>query len=601
MMQEKSSDRERQTHTNDENVLLQCERLAFAYENGEQPAIRNISFALYERDAMLVLGPSGSGKSTLAYCLSGLYPDAVDGILQGKLHWRGQELRQWDRAALSKQIGIVFQDPESQFVMSVVEDEIAFGLENILCPADEIDSKIGQVLELTGLAACRHMRISRLSGGMKQRLALACVLALEPDFILLDEPTSQLDPSAAREFVQLLSDIRKRRPLSLLIIEHRVDEWVGIANRALVLNGQGEMLFQGGLRECMARHMSRLEQEGIVIPTYAKLGKRWSESGIYLSPLFPVTVDELLKGISSLEAALLDLHNLSLQHVPHEAYALAAASEHTGHEERRSSEETALLALRGLAYSRHGTAILHPMELSLHTGEFVAVAGPNGAGKTTFAHLLAGLIQDHTGAVDLMGRPISAWEERELRKQIGLVFQNPEHQFITATAADEIAFGLRMQGEPEQRIQLRVRDLLELFRLQKHAHANPFSLSQGQKRRLSVAAMLVDEQKMLILDEPTFGQDAHTAHQLMQLLVQFKRRQKCIVMITHDMELVHDYADRVIVLMDGQIQFDGMPDTLWQNQALLQKANLLLPVRLELAGQLHGMLPSGALEGAGSP
>lgn len=575
--------------------LLEVRRWTFAYDEESAPVIDNVSFEVAENDAVLLLGPSGSGKSTLAYCMNGLYPEAVDGHSDGTILLQGREISSYSRSEISRCIGMVFQDPESQFCMVTVEDEVAFGLENLAVPPEEMDARIDRALNWTGLAEYRRSKLHQLSGGMKQKLALACVLAMEPGVLILDEPTVNLDPLSTREFVCMIDRLRKRSSLTLVIIEHKLDDWMTVANRAVAMDRRGKLVYQGGLRDFFHRHEEWSREEGIWWPTAYRMGKDWRAQGIYAGSHDPLTERELLAGIQEPYrgwaelAAALRCPDAGVEGDP---AASGAVPPRCGQEQALAAKSP-LMTLNQFSYSRKDKPVLQELSLELYPGELLAIVGPNGAGKTTLSHALAGILSGPSqGEIALYGRPLSSWNERELRRQVGLVFQNPEHQFVTSSVFEEVALSLRIQGMPEREISERVQESLRMFRLAELAEENPFALSQGQKRRLSVASMLADEQRILVLDEPTFGQDAYTAGQLMNLLVQLKEQGKSVVMITHDMELVRQYADRVAVLIAGRLRFAGTPFELWDYSSdLLEEARLLLPIPVSvwkvLGEQVH--------------
>ncbi|GIP34142.1 ABC transporter ATP-binding protein [Paenibacillus sp. J2TS4] len=567
--------------------LLKVRHWTFAYDEESSPIIDHVSFGIAEQDAVLLLGPSGSGKSTLAYCMNGLYPEAVDGQASGTIQLQGREISSYSRSEISSRVGMVFQDPESQFCMVTVEDELAFGLENIAVPPAEMDARMERVLNWTGLTEYKKSRLHQLSGGMKQKLALACVLAMEPKLLILDEPTANLDPLSTREFVRLIDRLRKSRSLTLLIIEHKLDEWMAVANRALAIDRRGKLVYQGGVRDFFHRHEEWNREEGLWIPTAYTMGVDWRAKGIYAGSQNPLTEQDLLAGVQEPIRGLADLQAaLRFPDSGCEGDLAASGSATTRSHSHREQLHTKppVMTLNRLSYSRKDKPILQELSLEVYPGELLAIVGPNGAGKTTLSHALAGILSGPSeGEVRLYGRPLPTWSERELRRQVGLVFQNPEHQFVTASVYEEVALGLRIQGKPEREISERVEETLRVFRLAELAAENPFTLSQGQKRRLSVASMLADEQSLLVLDEPTFGQDAYTAGQLMSLLVQLKEGGKAVVMITHDMELVRQYADRVMVLIAGQLRFAGSPFQLWDSSSeLLDEARLLPPMSVSV-------------------
>ncbi|MBM7702457.1 ABC transporter ATP-binding protein [Metabacillus iocasae] len=537
------------------NDLVSVKDLTFHYEEDESPVLQNTTFSISNGDTILLLGPSGAGKSTLTFCINGLYPSAVDGQLSGTISIHEKLVTQYQSGEVSQIVGAMFQDPDSQFCMLTVEDEIAFGLENIDTPPHEMEAKIDEVLNLVHLTDYKYQSIQALSGGQKQKLALACVLAMKPDLLILDEPTANLDPKATIELVTLIQKLQQKHGFSLLVIEHKLDDWMGFVNRCLVLDKQGSVLFDGDPRTCFTTYSDSLRSEGIWLPKTCEVAKLLQTRGLYHHSSMPLHMNELCEGVIHTKQAI-DALNM---------------------EKPERSSTNVILKVNDLHFNRKEKQILRDVDVTLYEKEIVALVGENGTGKTTFSKLISGLLSPSSGEVLVEGTSIEKWGELELRKKMGYVFQNPEHQFITDSVYDEVAFGLRMQGLSESDITHAVTTILQQVGLLHVQHQNPFSLSQGQKRRLSVATMLIDEQKLLILDEPTFGQDANTATALMNLFTERVKGGASILMITHDMNIVNQYANSVIVLHEGTVAFTGTPKELWQQSELLKKAHLQLP------------------------
>jgi energy-coupling factor transport system ATP-binding protein len=519
---------------------ISAERLEFSYE--DRKIFTDLTFSIGKNQSVLLLGPSGSGKSTLAFCLNRLYPEAVDGILKGSISYEGQSLEAFEAGELNQKIGIVFQDPESQFCMLTVEEEVAFGLENFHIPREQMELKIDRALEMVGLQTERKTTIHTLSGGQKQKLALACVLALEPEVIILDEPTANLDPISSSELVETIALIKKERPFTLIVIEHKLDDWIELIDTCLVLDSNGSLLFEGTPEQCFGEFASFLKKEGIWLPKVVEAALTAKIAGVYRGERLPLHKSELLAGLD---------HPFDFSKKVSKTLA----------------NKEPLLKVKGV----HARGHLKNINLTIHKGEQIALVGSNGAGKTTLSKCLAGLIPLTEGEIQFLGVPLSKWREKDLFQLLGYVFQNPEHQFITDSVFEEIAFGLEDRASALA--------ILEKIGLENHANAHPYTLSQGQKRRLSVATMLVHEQELLILDEPTFGQDANTAHEIMEIL---EGKSGAVMMITHDMELVDQYADTVHVLDAGELIFSGTPESLWENEEIVNRARLKLPFRKQL-------------------
>lgn len=557
---------------------IRVEGLTVKYPGRRRPALEEISFSVQPGELVLVLGPSGCGKSTLALCLNGVIPHAIAATMDGHVRVAGLDTRQVPLSRLSEKVGVVFQDPEAQFCLLTVEEEVAFGLENLGVPPDEMPGRIAAALELVGLAELRERRIDRLSGGQKQRLALACVLAMGPEILVLDEPTAHLDPQAAADLFATLARLKAAGRHTIVVIEHRLDDLMPLVDRVLLFGPEGRLLAEGTPRELFAAYRQELDRFGIWIPQVTELAFRLAEAGVEIGRL-PLTVEEAAETLAP-RLGRARRHWLPLVDPP----------------ERQPAVEVRRLSYRYPS----GPQALDEVSLAIPEGSFFALVGPNGAGKSTLALHLVGVLEPPPEAVWLLGRPLRAYRRQELPRVASYVFQNPEHQFLTGTVYDEVAFGLRVQGLPEREVEARVRAVLEEFGLAVLARAHPFTLSQGEKRRLSVATALVLRPRLLILDEPTFGQDRRTTALIMGRLRELVRSGGTVVAITHDLRLVAEEASAAGVLVAGRVAFTGTVVELLGSAPLLGQAGLVPPplVRLgqSLAEWADGLPPLSTIE-----
>jgi len=515
--------------------------------------------------SLLLLGPSGCGKSTLGLCLNGAIPHFVEGDLRGRVRIGGRDTRDASMAHMAQRVGVVFQDPEAQFCMLTLEEEVAFGLENLAVPRGEMDLRIDEALDWVGLQHRRRDRIEWLSGGQKHRLALACVLAQQPQVLVFDEPTAQLDPAGAAEVVSLLRKLRMHGRHTLVIIEHRLDDLMPLVDDVLVLSQTGEVVVQGTPREVMRDRGEWLSAAGVWVPQVSELATRLALRGVRLDP-FPLTVDE---GAQALR--------------PHTTRLSQSAPSTLRNAAPRSFIEVDDLSF---TFPRAPRPALQNVSLAFTSGELAAIVGANGAGKTTLARHVVRILRPPPGRVRLEGVDLTRMSAAEVARTVGYVFQYPEHQFVGRSALDDVAFGLRRAGQPEPEALRHAQTMLDQFGLGDLALAHPYSLSHGEQRRLSVAAMLVLGQRGLLLDEPTFGQDRRNADLLLDKLAGLTADGHAMVTITHDMRLVAERAQRAIAMSDGQVIFDGPPAALFADESLLRRAHLRPPPLFELAQRL---------------
>jgi energy-coupling factor transport system ATP-binding protein len=411
--------------------------------------------------------------------------------------------------------------------------------------------------------------VQALSGGEKQRVALAALLAMQPEVLVFDEPTANLDSMGTQQVFALLAQLKARGQHTLVLIEHKLDELMHLVDRVAVLDPQGELLVQGEPRSVFEEHGAELKRLGVWMPQVCLLAHALRQRGVTI-PNFPITLGE---AVTALEPVIISSQNGNVAAV------------------RPAPNADPVFEVRDLSFSYGSTPALHNVSLSVERGEILAIVGPNGAGKSTLAKHLIGLLPPPAGSIYLQGTDLCRLPAKVLAGQVAYVFQNPEHQFVTERVVDEVAFSLQTAEATEAEVEARTADLLAIFGLARYARANPFTLSHGEKRRLSVAAMIAMGQDILILDEPTFGQDERNAATLMSLLQDLNTQGKTIIMITHDMRLVAEYASQVAVMMAGRVEFLGRPAQLFEQPELLAEAHLNLPPLARLATLLSSQHP----------
>jgi len=464
--------------------------LRLKFPGSDSLLFKDLSLSFRKGEKVLLLGPSGSGKSTLLQVLTGLIPNSVEVPMKA------------DEVKAPSSWGFVFQDPDSQFCMPYVDEEIAFVLENVGVQPQEMPTLIKDYLKQVGIELDSiHTNINTLSGGMKQRVAIASVLALEPEVLFLDEPTAMLDPQGTKEVWDTLKSVSNDR--TLLIVEHKIDYVIDIVDRVIILSDDGRILADGTKADVFREYKHLLIDQGI-----------W----------YPGVWDDYLKNQSR-----------KLDHY------------------EDSVNKGSVLSLIDFSAYRGKEKKLEVGKLEVYPGEWIAVIGENGAGKSTFLHSLMKLIKTK-GTYRLNGYDHN--KIKRITDVVTFVFQNPEFQFVTNTVFDEIAYTLRLDHWDEDRIVERVNELLDFYHLEERKDNHPYQLSMGQKRRLSVGAAIVKEQPILLLDEPTFGQDAKNTFAILEQLESLREKGTTIMMVTHDLEIVKHFATRVLRIRDGMLVED---------------------------------------------
>ncbi|GGE44615.1 putative HMP/thiamine import ATP-binding protein YkoD [Pullulanibacillus camelliae] len=510
---------------------LGCKNLSVWFPEQVDATLQNVTLSIAKGEKVLFLGPSGCGKSTLLSVLSGLIPKHIDADVKGTVYG-------------AEQCGVMFQDPDTQFCMLRVDEEIAFSLENRAIPRQRMDDLIHEVKETVGLDIPGHTMIQSLSGGMKQRLALACLLALEPDALFFDEPTAQLDPAGQQEVFQCLHDYSVKSDKTFIFIEHRLDGLIEWMDKVFLFDASGSLVAAGNPKDILTTYESAIDKAGIWKPQ-----------------LFPATWNDVVAQ---------EHHPISLR--------LTQAVHHCAHNAPSTPGPTPLFEVTDLELGYGDSPIMREISFTIEQGEWVTIIGKNGSGKSTLLKALARLTKGKAEHLTFMGKELNRWSEKQLYERLGFVFQNPEWQFVTQTVYDEIAFAGKLRDWPAAKLKKTTERLLKTFHLEQVANQHPFTLSQGQKRRLSVATMLLLDQQALLLDEPTFGQDARTTAELMKKLKERKQRGTAIIMVTHDMNSVSYYAERVLLLAGGHLQFNGRPHDLFSNTHLCAQYDIIPPL-----------------------
>jgi energy-coupling factor transport system ATP-binding protein len=486
--------------------LLSVERLSFSFFNSDRKALDDVSLAIPEGQFVAVTGPSGCGKSTLAMAIGGYIPHVIQGRLEGRVEIGGRQTDTARLAELSTLVGIVQQDPESQLCTLNVDDEVAFGPENLALPADEVRERVRRSLALVDALHLQGRDIYELSGGEKQRVAIASILAMQPRMLILDEPTSNLDPTSTAEVLSAMARLRQTTGLTIIVIEHKLDRVMPLADRLLIMD-RGRIVLDGRPEEVLGQYRERIKEMGIRLP--AAPGSGWGCS-------------------------------------------------HTVRMSPAECKET--VNVENLLFAYDGKEVLRDINFKACGGEIVGIIGPNGSGKTTFLAHLLGIHKPSRGSVTVCGLDAKTTKVSRLARSVGYVFQNPNHQIFARTVRAEAGFACDNFGiEPATRDH-RVDQALERFGLLDHADRHPLGLSFGEKRRLNICSVLPHQPQLLLLDEPFVGQDYSNVAAMMDQLRALKREGKTILLVSHDIDMVYRHCDRVVLFLGGHIAVDDVPE-----------------------------------------
>jgi len=510
--------------------LFEIENLTYFYPDSRLPSLKNINLALEQEEFLLMVGGSGSGKSTLARLLAGLVPDYYGGRICGRVLFQGKPLQE-ERRSLGTRVGIVFQDPEKQLVMTSVEAEIAFGLENLGLPQQEMLRRVAEVMSFLNLSPLKEEFTANLSRGQKQKVALASVLAMKPRVLILDEPTSQLDPAAADEFLYLVERLNREMGYTVVLIEQRLDRCFHLADRVAFMD-RGEILHTGTAAEA-ARWQVRHSLSFIppVSRFFVSIG----------SAVVPLTVKD---GRRELE-----------RHLAAPATATGIYDRQIEEPGQLSAGKTTVLEVADVWFAyENGREALKGASLTVTRGDFLVILGENAAGKSTLLKLIAGILKPGRGRLTVLGEDTRRSTPASMARKIGYLSQNPNDYLFEDTVEDELRFTLNNLGREDQGMVDRVLEKLDLSGVR---GANPRDLSGGERQRVAMASVLVAGPELLLLDEPTRGIDYKLKNELGTLLREQNEQGLTTVLVTHDVEFAAEYARQVAVMFDGRIVAAG--------------------------------------------
>lgn len=531
----------------------------FQYRAQAKPTLNNINLTIYEGEKVLIVGSSGSGKSTLSNCINGLVPFSNEGEISGSLKVKGKETKEMSIFELSNSVGTVLQDPDGQFIGLTVGEDIAFKLENDCVSQEEMKEKVKIVSEIVGIDTHLSSAPYSLSGGQKQRVTLAGVMVGDVDILLFDEPLASLDPATGKSAIELIDQIQKKTNKTILIIEHRLEDVLHCPVDRIIVVDNGKIAADITPEELLSSNL--LVETGIREPLYITALKY---AGCNITPkMHPEHIDTL--NIDSCRDKLKEWYEDTI-------------------EDKQQVNSEAILEMKDVKFSyESGKEILHGVSFKVNRGEMVSIVGRNGAGKSTISKLICGFYKPTEGKILFNGRDLVNDTIKERAEKIGIVMQNPNQMISKTMIFDEVALGLKVRGVSEEEIKKRVFETLKICGLYEFRNWPISALSFGQKKRVTIASILVLNPEVIILDEPTAGQDFKHYTEIMEFLRELNQKGVTIIMITHDMHLMLEYTNRAIVLSDGVKLADDIAANVLTDEEVINKANLKETSLYELA------------------
>ena len=553
---------------NSGDPIIRTKDLCFKPLGSADNVLKGVNLELRKGDFALLLGPSGCGKSTLILCLNGLIPHLSQGEMIGVVEVAGKDTSTHEVHDFSPIIGMVFQNPDDQILSLRVVDEVAFGVEQQGLPHDEIVQRVDEFMEVMEISHLKNRLTFAISGGQKQRVSIASNLVMLQEVLILDDPTTDLDPVGKAEIVSTLGRLQREMGKTLLVIEHDLTDLIELANRVIVME-DGRVVHDGSPSEVFSRSYDDMVRLGVNLPQHVEMVHALSRSGLQV-PVLPVLKEEAFavfkEFVETHPSLLIEPQRLGLP------------------------RGEPVVSVRDLEFSYDpGAPILRKVSFDIRQGEFVAIIGANGSGKSTLVNNLVGLLRPDGGQIIVNGHDTRETKVADLVSDVGYVFQNPDHQLFANTVEDELRFSLRVRGLSAQEVERRVTDALGVVGLEAARTRHPFSLSRGQRQNLAVATALIHDPKLILLDEPTTGQDRRSLSGLLGMLSMLNKQGNTTIMITHDMDIVAAYATRVIVMADGQIIFDGHPrDVFYDQFEAMASLNLRPPTIVDFCRRLEG-------------
>jgi cobalt transport protein ATP-binding subunit len=539
--------------------IVEVEDLTYTYPNMLTPALRNVNIRIAKGEFVLLTGPSGCGKTTFCRCLNGLIPHFYSGDMKGTVNIAGLSTKDHPTYQLAKYVGLIFQNPDNQIFALTVEKDIAFGLENLGQSKEKMRNEIDWSIKLAGITNLKERGTHELSGGQKQRLTIASVLAMHPEVIVMDEPTAFLDPVGAEKIFKVLHNLNREHGITIILIEHRMDLSVKYCTRIIVFDN-GQMVNDGSPRDIFTADETRLL--GVGIPRMVELGRRLRQKGIEIK--IPLDAEEAYQELTPY------LTENSSQKMKNDLpYLDGIVGEYN---------YSPVIQLEDVSFS-YSAAVeaLRNVSLTVNKGEYIAIMGENGAGKTTLVKHFNGLLKPKKGRVLIDSEDIAQKSIAMMARKVGLVFQNPDDQLFAEDVEEEIGFALHNFGYDDKVIKDRVEWAVNLLDIQRYLKSSPFILSGGERKRVALASVLAWNPEVLVLDEPTVGQDYGQKERLKHFLVQLRTQGKTVVIVTHDVEFVAMSQPRIVLMAQGRIVADGSSKRIMTDNKSLEICSVAPP------------------------
>ena len=575
--------------------VLDFQNVVFCYPNGKTPALSDINFKLNKGEFLGIIGPSGAGKTTLTSLMSGAIPHHYQGTFYGAVLVEGHDTCEMTLTDISRLVGLILQDIDAQMVATIVEDELLYGLENFGVPHECIMDRLDFAIEAVGIESLRYREIATLSGGQKQRVAIAAIMALQPEVMVLDEPTAALDPVSSQAVFETLAQLNRTKGITIVVVEQKVALLAEFCSRMLVLAG-GKIADEGSPEKVFS-HSEELKELGVDSPRTARISNYLHKLGLSSQKNVSLSVRDTCASISRIVGESrnvtyetpLHIENHTQKDALQPSYlpvidgpVMASATGPFGRISTETQEKAPSLEVIDVSfrYDVSNDGVNH-ITFSVEPGELVALIGQNGAGKTTVTKLVNGLLRPQDGDVLIMGSSTKPKKISEIARHVSTLFQNPDYQICKETVLEEVAFGLELKGVPSKEATERAHKTLEHFNLD--PEASPFLLSRGQRQIVALASVVVCEPDILILDEPTCGLDYKECMVVMQAVEELREKGCAVLMVCHDMEVVSDFATRVIVMTQGSIIADGSLADVFAQDDIMRAAAVIPPQVTQVA------------------